>query len=91
MATPRESLAAWLRDAHAMEGQAETFLQTQIDRLKNLSGSPAAPQIPPRGNQTAEGRRRKLPEAARRGYLNPQGCGHEVCRQPARHDPCHGE
>jgi ferritin-like metal-binding protein YciE len=35
MTTPRESLAAWLRDAHAMEGQAETFLQTQIDRLKN--------------------------------------------------------
>lgn len=35
MATPRDSLAAWLRDAHAMEGQAETLLQTQIDRLKN--------------------------------------------------------
>jgi ferritin-like metal-binding protein YciE len=35
MITPRESLAAWLRDAHAMEGQAETFLQTQIDRLEN--------------------------------------------------------
>jgi ferritin-like metal-binding protein YciE len=35
MTSPRESLAAWLRDAHAMEGQAETFLQTQIDRLKN--------------------------------------------------------
>jgi ferritin-like metal-binding protein YciE len=35
MTTPRESLAAWLRDAHAMEGQAETLLKTQIDRLKN--------------------------------------------------------
>ncbi len=35
MTTPRESLAAWLRDAHAMEGQAETLLQTQIDRLEN--------------------------------------------------------
>lgn len=35
MATSRESLAAWLRDAHAMEGQAETLLQTQIDRLQN--------------------------------------------------------
>lgn len=35
MTSPRESLAAWLRDAHAMEGQAETFLQTQIERLKN--------------------------------------------------------
>jgi ferritin-like metal-binding protein YciE len=35
MTSPRESLAAWLRDAHAMEGQAETFLQTQIDRLKS--------------------------------------------------------
>jgi ferritin-like metal-binding protein YciE len=35
MPTPRESLAAWLRDAHAMEGQAETLLTTQIERLKN--------------------------------------------------------
>ncbi|HWK39296.1 MAG TPA: ferritin-like domain-containing protein [Hyphomicrobium sp.] len=35
MTSPRESLIAWLRDAHAMEGQAETFLQTQIERLKN--------------------------------------------------------
>lgn len=35
MASPRDSLAAWLRDAHAMEGQAETLLQTQIDRLKS--------------------------------------------------------
>lgn len=35
MTTPRESLAAWLRDAHAMEGQAETLLQTQIDCLEN--------------------------------------------------------
>lgn len=31
----RENLVVWLRDAHAMEGQAETFMQTQIDRLKN--------------------------------------------------------
>jgi len=35
MTPPRESLIAWLRDAHAMECQAETFLQTQIDRLKS--------------------------------------------------------
>ena len=28
-------LAAWLRDAHAMGGQAETLLKTQIERLKN--------------------------------------------------------
>ena len=35
MHSPKENLAAWLRDAHAMEGQAETLLQTQIDRLKN--------------------------------------------------------
>lgn len=34
MTSPRDSLAAWLRDAHAMEGQAETLLESQIDRLK---------------------------------------------------------
>lgn len=33
--TPRQTLAAWLRDAHAMEGQAETLLRSQIERLKN--------------------------------------------------------
>jgi ferritin-like metal-binding protein YciE len=30
----RESLAAWLRDAHAMEGQAITLLETQVQRLE---------------------------------------------------------
>lgn len=35
MTRPRETLAAWLRDAHAMEGQAETLLTSQIDRLQN--------------------------------------------------------
>jgi ferritin-like metal-binding protein YciE len=35
MTTPRENLAAWLRDAHAMEGQAITLLRTQIDRLES--------------------------------------------------------
>lgn len=42
MSTPRESLAAWLRDAHAMEGQAETFLRTQIGQLRNY------PEVLPR-------------------------------------------
>lgn len=32
---PRESLASWLRDAHAMEGQAITLLETQIERLES--------------------------------------------------------
>jgi len=55
MTTPRESLAAWLRDAHAMEGQAETFLQTQIDRLKNY------PEALPRlQSHLAETREQKL-------------------------------
>ena len=35
MTKARENLAAWLRDAHAMEGQAITLLKTQIDRLEN--------------------------------------------------------
>lgn len=35
MTTARESLTVWLRDAHAMEIQAESFLETQIDRLEN--------------------------------------------------------
>jgi ferritin-like metal-binding protein YciE len=36
MATPaQEHLLAWLRDAHAMEEQAETLLASQISRLKH--------------------------------------------------------
>jgi ferritin-like metal-binding protein YciE len=35
MAEARESLTAWLRDAHAMEGQAITLLETQIERLES--------------------------------------------------------
>jgi ferritin-like metal-binding protein YciE len=35
MTEARESLAAWLRDAHAMEGQAITLLETQIGRLES--------------------------------------------------------
>jgi ferritin-like metal-binding protein YciE len=35
MTTPRENLISWLRDAYAMEGQAISLLETQIDRLEN--------------------------------------------------------
>lgn len=35
MTTARESLAIWLRDAHAMEAQAESFLEAQISRLES--------------------------------------------------------
>ena len=33
MTTPRDNLISWLRDAYAMEGQAVSLLETQIDRL----------------------------------------------------------
>jgi ferritin-like metal-binding protein YciE len=33
--TPQEHLLSWLRDAHAMEQQAETMLQSQISRLEH--------------------------------------------------------
>lgn len=35
MKSPREHLIEWLRDAHAMEEQAKSLLNTQIDRLEN--------------------------------------------------------
>lgn len=35
MATPKERLAQWLRDAHAMEEQAETMISSQVSRLEN--------------------------------------------------------
>jgi len=41
--TAKETLAAWLRDAHAMEGQAITLLETQIERLDSYPE--ALPQL----------------------------------------------
>jgi len=35
MATAKENLLDWLRDAHAMEMQAETMLKAQASRLKH--------------------------------------------------------
>ncbi|AFJ58092.1 hypothetical protein PflA506_2192 [Pseudomonas fluorescens A506] len=35
MATPQENLLDWLRDAHAMEQQAENMLKAQSERLEN--------------------------------------------------------
>ncbi|NHC54454.1 ferritin-like domain-containing protein [Pseudomonas sp. AU8050] len=35
MATPHENLLDWLRDAHAMEQQAEKMLKAQSERLEN--------------------------------------------------------
>jgi ferritin-like metal-binding protein YciE len=35
MTEREEHLIAWLRDAHAMEGQFETILESQISRLKH--------------------------------------------------------
>lgn len=35
MGTPQENLLDWLRDAHAMEQQAEKLLKTQSDRLEH--------------------------------------------------------
>jgi ferritin-like metal-binding protein YciE len=35
MSTPHDNLAAWLRDAYAMEGQAIELLESQIQRLEN--------------------------------------------------------
>jgi ferritin-like metal-binding protein YciE len=50
--SPRDNLIVWLRDAHAMEGQAETFLQTQIDRLKNYPE--ALPRLPSHREETKQ-------------------------------------
>lgn len=35
MATSRENLMDWLRDAHAMEQQAQKMLEAQVSRLEN--------------------------------------------------------
>lgn len=42
MPTPRETLAQWLRDAHAMEEQAISIMRNQIDRLETYPDFRAA-------------------------------------------------
>jgi ferritin-like metal-binding protein YciE len=39
MATPQENLLDWLRDAHAMEQQAEKMLKAQSERLEHFRSS----------------------------------------------------
>lgn len=36
MATPEKNLLDWLRDAHAMEQQAEKMLKAQSERLSTI-------------------------------------------------------
>lgn len=49
MATPQENLLDWLRDAHAMEQQAEKMLKAQSERLENY------PQLKARIDEHIEG------------------------------------
>ena len=52
MTTARENLSTWLRDAHAMEGQAIELLEAQIKRLE---GYPEAlPRLRSHLNETKE-------------------------------------
>lgn len=39
MTTPTENLLDWLRDAHAMEQQAEKMLRAQAERLEKPRAS----------------------------------------------------
>lgn len=51
--TAKDSLANWLRHAHAMEGQAATLLEAQIDRLESY------PEALPRLRQHLEETKRQ--------------------------------
>lgn len=53
MTSPRDNLITWLRDAHAMEGQAISLLETQIQRLEDY------PEALPRLRQHLEETRRQ--------------------------------
>lgn len=55
MTTPREHLVDWLRDAHAMEEQAKSLLETQISRLENYPE--AIPRLRQHLAETEEQRR----------------------------------
>ena len=52
MTTPRDNLAAWLRDAYAMEGQAIELLKSQIERLEHYPE--AQPRLREHLNETME-------------------------------------
>ena len=75
MTTARENLAVWLRDAHAMEGQATELLEAQIQRLENY------PEALPRLRQHLEETRdqQRLIE----GCLERLGSGHSALKESA--------
>ena len=63
MATPQENLLDWLRDAHAMEQQAENMLKAQSERLEHY------PQLKARIDQHLQetlGQQRLIDECLKR-------------------------
>lgn len=75
MTTPRENLAVWLRDAHAMEGQATQLLEAQIGRLEHY------PEALPRLRQHLEETRAQ--QAAIEGCLEQIGSEHSALKESA--------
>ena len=61
MATPQENLLDWLRDAHAMEQQAEQMLKAQSKRLEHY------PQLKARIDQHIE-----LARCSKQGFIQTE-------------------
>jgi ferritin-like metal-binding protein YciE len=75
MTTPRENLISWLRDAYAMEGQAISLLQAQIDRLDHY------PEALPRLRQHLEETREQ--QATVEQCLNKLGADPSTLKEAA--------
>lgn len=71
----RENLIAWLRDAHAMEEQAETMLSAQYERLENY------PEVKARIGQHIE--ETKQHAMLIKGCLDRLGEGHSALKDVA--------
>ena len=81
----QEHLLAWLRDAHAMEEQAETLLSSQISRLKHypdLRGK-LEEHLEETRRQAQAGRR--LHPAPRWRQFRGQGCHGQDGQLDGRH------
>lgn len=75
MTTARENLVVWLRDAHAMEGQATQLLEAQIQRLEHY------PEALPRLRQHLEETRTQQRMIS--DCLERLGSGHSTLKEGA--------
>ena len=86
-----EELDQWLRNAHAMEEQAEKMLKAPSSRIENYPELAAGVEPPPNRDATSEGAAGAVPGPPGNLLLQHEGRRCEVHRDDAGRGRQHGE